>query len=107
MAKPGIITAQEVQERLENGENLQVVDVRENEEVAEHGIIPGAKHIRLGDIETRWTELDPARETVVVCRSGRRSKAVCNFLQKQGFGSLRNMVDGMLAWQGEREELYP
>jgi rhodanese-related sulfurtransferase len=107
MAKPGITTADEIWARIQSGEALQVVDVRENEEVATHGIIPGARHIRVADMETRWNELDPTCETIVVCRSGRRSKAVCNFLQKQGFGDLKNMVDGMLAWKGEREEFYP
>ncbi|PWK09038.1 rhodanese-like domain-containing protein [Tumebacillus permanentifrigoris] len=107
MSKPGITTAAEIQARIESGEDLQIIDVRENEEVATHGIIPGAKHIRAADIEHRHTELDPQAETVVVCRSGRRSKAVCNFLQKQGYGNLKNMVDGMLAWRGEVEDYYP
>lgn len=107
MAKPGVITAEEVLARLTSGEVLQIVDVRENEEVATHGMIPGAHHIRVAEIESRYQELRPDLETIVVCRSGRRSKAVCNFLQKQGYADLKNMVDGMLAWTGDVETYYP
>ncbi|TCP59319.1 rhodanese-related sulfurtransferase [Tumebacillus sp. BK434] len=106
MAKPKNIKAEDVQARLDAGDTLQILDVREDSEVA-RGLIPGALHIRLPDVESRYGELDPERETVVVCRSGRRSRSACNFLLQQGFSKLLNMEDGMLAWKGELEEYYP
>jgi rhodanese-related sulfurtransferase len=106
VAKPKNITAEEVQARLERGDVLQIVDVREDSEVS-RGMIPGAIHMRLSDVETRYQELDPEMETVVVCRSGRRSRSACNFLYAKGFTKLLNMQDGMLAWKGELEEYYP
>ncbi|WP_347812661.1 rhodanese-like domain-containing protein [Tumebacillus sp. BK434] len=106
LAKPKNIKAEDVQARLDAGDTLQILDVREDSEVA-RGLIPGALHIRLPDVESRYGELDPERETVVVCRSGRRSRSACNFLLQQGFSKLLNMEDGMLAWKGELEEYYP
>jgi rhodanese-related sulfurtransferase len=100
------ITAEQVQMRLERGDRLQIVDVREDSEVAT-GMIPGALHIPVGEIEERYDQIDPQLETVIVCRSGRRSKSVCNFLIQKGYDKLLNMVDGMLAWKGEKEEYYP
>lgn len=100
------ITAQEVQERLANGEPLLILDVRENAEVA-NGMIPGALHIRLSEVEDRLDEIDREAETIVVCRSGRRSQSVCNFLRAQGYENIQNMRDGMLAWKGETEAYYP
>jgi len=100
------ITAAQVLERMESGESLQIVDVREDAEVAT-GMIPGALHIKVAEIEERFAEIDREREAVIVCRSGRRSKSVCNFLERQGYANLLNMMDGMLAWKGEREEYYP
>ncbi|MFD2168648.1 rhodanese-like domain-containing protein [Tumebacillus lipolyticus] len=106
MAKPRNITAEEVLARLDRGDVLQILDVREESEVT-RGMIPGAMHIRLPEVEERYEELDPELETVVVCRSGRRSRSACNFLQAKGFTNLLNMSDGMLAWKGELEEYYP
>ncbi|MGZ4163938.1 MAG: rhodanese-like domain-containing protein [Tumebacillaceae bacterium] len=106
MAKIQTITAQEVQARLDKGEVLQILDVRENPEVA-NGMIPGALHIRLSDVEERLDEIDREAETIVVCRSGRRSQSVCNFLHAQGYHNIKNMRDGMLAWKGETENYYP
>ncbi|ARU62955.1 hypothetical protein CBW65_19685 [Tumebacillus avium] len=106
MAKPKNIKAEDVLARLDEGATLQIIDVREDTEVS-RGMIPGAIHIRLSDVESRYTELDPELETVVVCRSGRRSRSACNFLIQQGFTKLLNMEDGMLAWKGELEEFYP
>ncbi|ABO68086.1 rhodanese-like domain-containing protein [Geobacillus thermodenitrificans] len=93
------ITAAEVKEKLERGEKLNIVDVREDEEVA-LGMIPGAKHIKMGDIPNRLDELDKEEEYIFVCRSGRRSENVCRYLQELGY-RVRNMIGGMLEWEGE------
>lgn len=92
------ITTKELQKKLENGEELTLIDVREDDEVAE-GIIPGAKHIRMGDIPASLEQLDADKETVYICRSGRRSENVCLYLQEQGYDVV-NMTGGMLEWEG-------
>ncbi|GAB6004667.1 rhodanese-like domain-containing protein [Geobacillus vulcani] len=93
------ITPAEVKEKLERGEKLNIVDVREDEEVA-LGMIPGAKHIKMGDIPDRLEEFDRNEEYIFVCRSGRRSENVCRYLQERGY-RVRNMTGGMLEWEGE------
>ncbi len=96
-----IITTEELKQKLEAGEKLQLIDVREDEEVVA-GIIPGAKHIKMMDIPARLNDLDRETEYIFVCRSGSRSANVCYYLQDQGF-KVRNMVGGMLEWRGEVE----
>ncbi|WP_039834514.1 rhodanese-like domain-containing protein, partial [Paenibacillus sonchi] len=67
------ITAQELRQRLESGEDLVLIDVREDEEVA-FGMIPGAKHIPMGEIPQHTEELPQEAEFVFICRSGARSQ---------------------------------
>lgn len=93
------IRADEVLRRLEAGEKLTVIDVREPHEFA-RGHIPGAKLVPLGQIQARLGELDPEREIIVVCRSGHRSGIACRILGQQGFREARNLTGGMLQWRG-------
>ncbi|MGM7636329.1 rhodanese-like domain-containing protein [Bacillus sp. Hm123] len=94
-----IITPEELKQKLENGEQLEIIDVREDEEVAA-GMIVEAKHIVMGTIPERLDEFDKDKEYIFVCRSGRRSENVCYYLRDQGF-KVRNMVGGMLEWTGK------
>ena len=91
------ITPREIKERLLSGEKLNIIDVREDEEIAE-GMIPGARHIRLGDLPMRMSEIEQTGEIIMVCRSGRRSERACEYLEHMGFSGLKNMVGGMLKW---------
>lgn len=93
------ITPEDLQKKLEAGEKLELVDVRENEEVAA-GMIPGAKHIRMGDIPANLDYFDKNKEYIFICRSSGRSANVCYYLQDQGY-KVRNMVGGMLEWTGD------
>ena len=86
---------------LFRSDKFTVLDVREPDEWAS-GHIPGAKHIPLGELETRHGELDKKSETVVVCRSGGRSSVACEFLSGMGYNVI-NMPGGMTAWQGDIE----
>jgi rhodanese-related sulfurtransferase len=94
-----IITTEELEKKIENGEELNLVDVREDEEVAE-GMIPGAKHVKMGEIPARVNEFDKDKEYIFICRSSRRSENVCHYMQEQGF-KVVNMAGGMLDWKGE------
>ncbi|MGM9929151.1 MAG: rhodanese-like domain-containing protein [Bacillus sp. (in: firmicutes)] len=95
------ITAKEVETLLAEGQALNVIDVREVEEV-EQGKIPVAVNIPLGLLEFRLNELDKEKEYIIVCRSGARSGRATQFLEYQGF-NVQNMTGGMLAWEGEVE----
>ncbi|ASV68607.1 rhodanese-like domain-containing protein [Cytobacillus sp. FSL W7-1323] len=93
------ITTEELLKKIEAGEQLELVDVREDDEVAQ-GIIPGAKHIRMGTIPENLDKFDKDKEYIMICRSGNRSGQVCRFMQEQGY-QVTNMVGGMLEWEGE------
>ncbi len=87
----------EVKERLAKGEQLTIIDVREDEEVAA-GMIPGAQHIPLGTLPFRHGEIPEKDEIIVVCRSGNRSGRAYDYLQSLGYHGLKNMTGGMLEW---------
>jgi len=92
------IEPSELKRRLDAGETLLIVDVREDDEVAQ-GMIPGAKHIAMGTIPDRLSEIPTEGEVVLVCRSGNRSGRVYDFLEAQGYANTINMNGGMLAWE--------
>ncbi|MEK5441009.1 MULTISPECIES: rhodanese-like domain-containing protein [unclassified Fredinandcohnia] len=95
------LTAKEVETLLNEGKTLNIIDVREVDEVTA-GKIPGAVNIPLGLVEFRMHELDKSKEYVMVCRSGGRSGRASQFLEGQGFKVI-NMEGGMLAWEGNVE----
>jgi rhodanese-related sulfurtransferase len=95
------ITAKEVETLLNKGEKLDIIDVREVDEVIA-GKIPGAVNIPLGLIEFRMHELDKSKEYIMVCRSGARSGRATQFLEYHGFNVI-NMTGGMLSWDGTVE----
>ncbi|UYG96983.1 rhodanese-like domain-containing protein [Cytobacillus firmus] len=95
------MTVNEVEQQLAAGVKLNIIDVREVDEVQE-GKIASAIHIPLGLIEFRMHELDKNQEYVMVCRSGNRSGLAARFLEGQGF-SVINMLGGMMNWEGPLE----
>lgn len=95
------ITGRELEQKLAAGEKLNIIDVREDEEVAA-GKIPGAKHIPLGQITERSPELNKKEHYYMVCRSGGRSGRACQILSQIGY-KVTNVSGGMLGWQGEIE----
>jgi rhodanese-related sulfurtransferase len=95
------ITAKEVENLLKEKQPLNIVDVREVDEVAT-GKIPGAIHIPLGLLEFRMQELDKSKEYIMVCRSGGRSGRASQFLDYQGYKVI-NMTGGMMSWEGPTE----
>lgn len=90
------ITPQQLEEQLKSDSDVQIVDVRESAEVVE-GLIPGAKHIALGELASRLNELDKSRPVIAVCRSGRRSAAAAEQLAAAGFTAY-TVPGGMLDW---------
>lgn len=84
-------------------DNLVILDVREQYEYeAEH--IPGSVLIPLNQLYSGgYKELDQDTPILVVCRSGRRSAQASEFLVKQGFSSVYNLLGGILEWPGPTE----
>lgn len=101
------ITATELKQRLDNGEDIQIIDVREADEVA-IAKIPNAIHIPLGQVVNRIAEIDPTRETVVHCKMGGRSARAIEALKRSGFfGNLTNLKGGITAWSNEVDPSVP
>lgn len=96
-----IITPEELKKKLEAGEKLELVDVREDFEVAQ-GKIPGSKHIPMNEIPSNLDYFDKNKEYIFICRSSHRSGNVCLYLLDQGY-KVRNMIGGMLEWTGNVE----
>ncbi|HUE81139.1 MAG TPA: rhodanese-like domain-containing protein [Pyrinomonadaceae bacterium] len=101
------ITATELKERIEHGEDIQLIDVREDHEVA-IAKIPGSIHIPLGQVLNRMAEIDSNRETVVHCKMGGRSARAIEALKRSGFeGNLTNLKGGIIAWSNEVDPSVP
>jgi rhodanese-related sulfurtransferase len=101
------LTVRALQERLaQPGTPPVILDVREGWEM-QICALPGSTHIPMGQIPDRLNELDPARETVVVCHHGVRSRQVIGFLEQRGFTSLYNLTGGVDAWAREIDPRMP
>jgi rhodanese-related sulfurtransferase len=94
----GELSPREFLDRRDAGEELTLLDVREDWEVALAPVPTPTVHIPMGEISDRVAELDPKKATVVICRSGGRSAQVAQFLERQGFGKVFNLSGGILAW---------
>ena len=92
------LTPREFLDRREAGEDMTLLDVREDWEIELAPVPTQTVHIPMGEISDRLSELDPKKETVVICRSGGRSAQVAHFLERQGFGKVFNLSGGILAW---------
>ncbi|HMD20128.1 MAG TPA: molybdopterin-synthase adenylyltransferase MoeB [Alloacidobacterium sp.] len=99
------ITPVELKRRLDAGEEVFVLDVREPHEYQIVNI--GAPLIPLGDLPNRLNELDPNREIVVHCKSGGRSQRAAEFLQKSGFKNVVNLAGGITAWATDVDPKLP
>jgi adenylyltransferase/sulfurtransferase len=100
------LTVRELKDRLDAGDRLPIVDVRESFE-AQICAIPGAVLIPLGELERRLDELDPDGELVVHCKSGSRSARAVAILREKGFRRARNLSGGILAWIDQVDPSLP
>jgi adenylyltransferase/sulfurtransferase len=91
------ITPQELKERLDRGDPLVLVDVRQDWEL-QICRIEGSINIPIEEIEERASELDPANEIVVYCHHGMRSAAVAGYLGHLGFEKVKNLTGGIAQW---------
>ena len=102
----GEITPAELAERIARGDDFELLDVREPYEWA-IARLPGARHIPLGTLPDQLGALDPARETIVYCKSGIRSMAAAAQLAAAGFGKVANLSGGISRWSAEVDPSVP
>ena len=101
------LTATELKQRLDRGDDLQIIDVREPNEY-EIARLPNTTLIPLGQVTSRMSEIDPNRETVVHCKMGGRSAKAIEALKGAGFtGRLINLKGGITAWSNEVDASVP
>ncbi len=98
MSAVGELTPRQFLDRRASGEEMTLLDVRENWEVALAPVPTETVHIPMGELSDRIAELNTEKEIVVICRSGGRSAQVADFLQRQGFAKVFNLSGGILAW---------
>ena len=93
------ITVQELKTRIDNGEKLNIIDVRESYEYEDFNI--GGRLIPLAELPSMVDDLTDLKdsEVIVHCRSGNRSATAKAFLSSQGFTKVRNLLGGMMDWQ--------
>jgi adenylyltransferase/sulfurtransferase len=100
------ITAVELKRRLDRGDALKIVDVREPNEY-QINRIAGSVLIPLGDVAQRYRELDPNDEIVVQCKVGGRSAKAADFLRSVGFKRVLNLKGGILDWIDKVDPTQP
>lgn len=94
------ITVEELKARIDKGEDINLLDVREPHERADFNI--GGRHVPLGKIQTmQYDDLEDwkDKEVIIYCRSGNRSGIAGQFMEQTGFTNTVNLMGGMLAWQ--------
>jgi glyoxylase-like metal-dependent hydrolase (beta-lactamase superfamily II)/rhodanese-related sulfurtransferase len=91
------ITVHDLEQWIEDGRNLEIIDVREPAEWTE-GHIAGARHVPMLEAVERRHELPPDRAKAVLCAGGLRSSAVISALKRHGLGNFYNVAGGMAAW---------
>jgi molybdopterin/thiamine biosynthesis adenylyltransferase/rhodanese-related sulfurtransferase len=99
------IQVEELKRRLDKGDDIFVLDVREPHEYQICNI--GGHLIPLGDLPKRLNELDSSREIVAHCRSGARSAKAVDFLRQAGFKKVHNLAGGILAWADRVDPKMP
>ena len=93
------ISVQALKQAIDNKEDIHILDVREAAEIQAANI--GGQFIPVGQVVIRQSEIDQAKKTAVLCRSGRRSAMAIMQLQALGYENLYNVQGGILAWAAE------
>lgn len=93
------ITVQELKQRMDAGEELTIIDVRELYEWEDAHITDN--HIPMGDVPGKLAGMEAQKEAEIIvhCRSGGRSGQIAMFMAQRGFTNVRNLAGGMLAWK--------
>ncbi len=100
------ITVRELKDRMDKGEKVFLLDVREPHEFS-MAKIEGSTLIPLGTLPQSLNQLDPADEIVALCHKGMRSADAVGFLLQQGFSNVKNLIGGIDAWSVEIDQSVP
>jgi adenylyltransferase/sulfurtransferase len=101
------ISATDLKQKIENGDDIQIVDVRQPDEF-EFARIPGSKLIPLAEVVARMSEIDPSKDAIIHCKMGGRSAKAIEALNKAGFqGKVINLRGGITAWSNEVDPKVP
>jgi adenylyltransferase/sulfurtransferase len=100
------ISARELAQKRERGDDFMLIDVREPQEF-EIARIPGSILIPLNSLPERMSELDSSREIVLQCHVGQRSMRALEMLHRSGFRKLKNLRGGIEAWSREVDPSVP
>ncbi|GEM_PF-157952 len=92
------ITAEELRDRFDDGEYLLALDVREVSELQQTGMLSGAVHIPLRELESRLGELDSTGVWITYCQAGMRSRTAMDVMRSRGFTHVVSLRGGVLAW---------
>lgn len=100
------ITVTEVKERMDAGEELFIIDVREPHEwdqdhITDRNWPMGSVPAKVMGMEVEELKAFKEKELIINCRSGGRSGQITHYLRSQGFSNVRNLLGGMLAWKAE------
>lgn len=99
-------SATDLRDYLASGEQPLLLDVREPWEFAQCRI-EGSVNMPMGQVVQHWHDLDPARETVVICHHGMRSMQIALLLQQAGFQRVTNLDGGIDAWSQNVDPSVP
>ncbi|MBI2954173.1 MAG: rhodanese-like domain-containing protein [Chloroflexi bacterium] len=97
------IPPQELQARMDTGEKLVIVDLREPE-LFRAGHIPGARNIPFEQFDARMNELKPDDDIVLVCHVGQMGDVSGSLLAERGYPKVANLAGGMTRWDGKLEK---
>ena len=98
------IEATELAQWLEKEDHVQVVDIRQPQEVAS-GVVPGAEVMPMHTIPLRIQDIKQDKPVVLVCRSGARSAQACMFLAQNGYDNVYNLRGGIMGWAGSGQQI--
>jgi len=99
------LSVKELKRRMDAGESLFILDVREPFEYQIANI--GGKLIPQNEVPQRLSEIDRNQEIIVQCKSGGRSQRIAEFLKQSGFANVANLAGGILAWSDEVDPRVP
>ena len=100
------VSPQEAKEKMDKGEKIVLLDVREPREIAINRL-GDPVHIPLADLPNRYRELSPDAEIIVYCHMGVRSMKATRFLKDQQFKNVKNLTGGIEAWSVNVDSSVP
>ena len=99
------ISVTELKAKLDAGEDIQVIDVRESNEYEYCNI--GAELIPMGEVMMNLDKISKDKEVIIHCKSGGRSGAIVNALMSRGYSNVVNLKGGILAWSEQIDSSIP